>query len=63
VINDLREAIFAIALPTPPAPITSAFMGVAFRLVIAPSGHISELKGRLSIPLTFAKHIAPYWSD
>jgi hypothetical protein len=26
VINDLRDAIFAIALPTPPAPITRAFM-------------------------------------
>jgi hypothetical protein len=26
LINDLREAIFAIALPTPPAPITSAFI-------------------------------------
>jgi hypothetical protein len=26
VINDRRDAIFAIALPTPPAPITSAFM-------------------------------------
>ena len=25
-INFLRDAIFAIALPTPPAPITSAFM-------------------------------------
>jgi hypothetical protein len=25
-INDLRDAIFNIALPTPPAPITSAFM-------------------------------------
>ena len=27
VINGRRDAIFAIALPTPPAPITSAFMG------------------------------------
>jgi hypothetical protein len=26
VINGLRDAIFAIALPTPPAPITSALM-------------------------------------
>ncbi|CAB4564122.1 unannotated protein [freshwater metagenome] len=25
-INDLRDAILAIALPTPPAPITRAFM-------------------------------------
>ncbi len=26
MINDLRDAIFAIALPTPPAPITSALI-------------------------------------
>jgi hypothetical protein len=27
-MNDLRDAILAIALPTPPAPITSAFIPV-----------------------------------
>jgi len=41
VINGLRDAIFAIALPTPPAPITSAFMGgLSDILTHAPSERI-----------------------
>jgi hypothetical protein len=56
VINDLRDAIFAIALPTPPAPITSALM-------VGLSGSFQThfgFRGRLSIPLTFAKHASPF---
>jgi hypothetical protein len=55
VIKGLRAAIFAIALPTPPAPITSAFMdGLSYFLK-----HTSykRVRGRLSLPITFAKHL------
>ena len=53
VINGLRDAIFAIALPTPPAPITSAFMGgLSYCLYHARNKRVGR---RLSLTLTFAK--------